>query len=274
MEWMLLFITGVIAAVFGSMLGLGGGVIVVPGLFFLQEEIPPVSGITPQTAVGTSILIMIFTGLSSTSSYIKKGTADIKSGLIFFIGSGPGALTGVALNQLVTSGPFFILFGLFMIMISFVLMIRHKVKPLKRAETGIHRTWTAADGQRTEYGFQPASAIPLSFVIGMISGLFGVGGGALMVPAMIMLFAFPAHVAVATSMFMIVLSSLIGSAAHIALGNVAWLYASALIPGAYLGGKAGAFLNQRLTSGKLIVLFRLFLLVMAGKFIWDGWMML
>ncbi|ADH98675.1 sulfite exporter TauE/SafE family protein [Salisediminibacterium selenitireducens] len=269
MEWLVLLLLGFAAATLGSLIGLGGGIIVVPGLLILQDVTGIISGITPQVAVGTSLLIMIFTGLSSTLSYVKQKSIDLKSGLVFFIGSGPGAIFGVWLNQGLVMNQFLVIFGTFMIVISIVLWLKKHVRPLS-VPVGRNLYWTDHQGVEWTYGYQPVIGIMLGFIVGSISGLFGIGGGSLMVPAMILLFAFPPHLAVATSMFMIMLSAIVGSVSHILVGNVHWLYALALIPGAWFGGKSGALLNRRLSSDRLVLLLRIFLIILAFRLLWQG----
>lgn len=270
MEWLLLVIIGLLAGTLGSLMGLGGGIIVVPALMLLNNYMDILSGITPQTAVGTSLLIMIFTGLSSTRTYIKQKKVDFKSGFIFLTGSIPGALFGVYLNKGIEVKPFLIFFGIFIIFVSFLLMVRKYLKPLRPSEKGIKRTIIAEDGSEYTYGFHPVLAWVICFIVGMTSGLFGIGGGSLMVPAMILLFGFPPHMAVATSMFMIFFSSIASSISHIYLGNVNWLYACALVPGAWFGGILGATINQRLKSETLVTILRIFLIIIGIRLIWQG----
>lgn len=270
MEWILLALLGLIAAVIGSVMGLGGGIIIVPALMVLGGFTEILSGITPQTAVGTSLLVMIFTGLSSTLAYMKRKLVDLKSGLIFFAGSGPGALFGVWMNNGINVDAFLTMFGSFIILVSFILLIRSRIKPIPLRPRGIRRTYTEPNGEVRVYGFEPSIAIMISFVVGMCSGLFGIGGGSLMVPAMIILFAFPPHMAVATSMFLVFLSAAVSSISHISLGNVDWMYAAALIPGAWFGGKLGAWINERLQSDTLVLALRIVLLIIGIRLIFEG----
>lgn len=270
MEWILLMVIGLIAGTLGSLMGLGGGIIVVPALMILSSYVGILAGITPQIAVGTSLLIMIFTGLSSTLAYLKQKTVDLKSGWLFFAGSGPGALLGVYLNNGIDVQSFLIFFGSFIIFISFVLLIRKHLKPLKLTKRGIKREYINEAGETIEYGYHPALALSIAFVVGMCSGLFGIGGGSLMVPAMLLLFGFPPHRAVATSMFLIFLSAILSSISHIALGNVNWLYALALVPGAWFGGKLGATINQHLKSDTLVNILRIFLVIIGFRLIYQG----
>lgn len=271
MEWILLVTIGLAAGTLGALIGLGGGIIIVPALLYLGQFSSVIDEVTPQIAVGTSLVIMIFTGLSSTLAYLKQKTVDYKSGLIFFIGSGPGSIVGAWINKSLHTKTFNIYFGMFIIFIALLLMVKNKIKPIKRKrERGILRTYTDQNGNTYEYGFRTIVGIAIAFVVGFTSGLFGIGGGALMVPVMILIFQFPPHVAVATSMFMIFLSSLVGSVTHISLGHVNWLYAFALIPGAWFGAKLGAYTNTKLKSNTVVVILRIVLIVLGIRLIYDG----
>lgn len=271
MEWIILIVIGLAAGTIGAVVGLGGGIIIVPALIFFSTSTALLGEITPQVAVGTSSLIMIFTGLSSTLAYLKHKTVDYKSGLIFFIGSGPGTIVGAWANQWLDIKSFNIYFGIFIIFVSIVLMVRGKLKPLSLSnEKGIKRTFTDQNGDQYNYGYSPILSVVITFFVGFISGIFGIGGGSLMVPTMILLFMFPPHVAVATSMFMVFLSSITSSATHIGLGNVDWIYATALIPGAWIGAKLGAYINTRITSNTIVLILRMLLIVIGIRLIYQG----
>jgi uncharacterized membrane protein YfcA len=270
MEWIVLILVGMAASSLGSLIGLGGGIIVVPALLFLTT-IPGFEHITPQIAVGTSLFTMIFTGLSSTLAYMKHKTVDYKSGFIFLIGSGPGSILGAWVTERMALHSFNIFFGIFILLVSAVLLLKDKLKPLPfNKDRGIVRTFTDNRGQTFEYGFHPAAGIMISFVVGFISGIFGVGGGSLMVPTMILVFFFPPHVAVATSMFMIFPTSIISSITHITLGNVNWLLALALVPGAWIGANIGVYLNTKLKSKTIVIILRAILVVVGLRLIYEG----
>lgn len=271
MEWFLLVVIGLISGTIGSLIGLGGGIIIVPALLYFSVYTNLLEGITPQIAVGTSLIIMIFTGLSSTLSYMKHKTIDFRSGLIFLLGSGPGGIVGAWANKALNMQSFNIYFGIFMIFVSVILMVKGKLKPLSaKTEKGMKRTFTDLQGRTWEYGFNPLIGIAISFFVGFCSGIFGIGGGSLMVPAMILLFLFPPHVAVATSMFMIFLSAIISSTTHVFMGNVNWLYALALIPGAWVGAKLGAYVNMKITSNAVVHILRLILILVGIRLIYQG----
>ncbi|MCL7749954.1 sulfite exporter TauE/SafE family protein [Halalkalibacter alkaliphilus] len=268
MVWVILLVVGLLGGTLGSLMGLGGGIVVVPALLMLGSL--SFLDITPQVAVGTSLLIMIFTGISATIAYIKQKKVDYKSGLLFFSASGPGAIIGTWLNRGFDTNSFQVYLGLFILFVSFILFIRKYLKPLPRSGKGIQRTYTDEEGIDYTYGYRIVPVLAISFVVGMLSGLFGIGGGSLLVPAMIVLFAFPPHLAVATSMFIILLSAVVGSVSHMIQGNVNWVYALALIPGAWIGGTLGAAINRRLSSEKLVFFLRLMLIIMAFRLIYEG----
>lgn len=271
MEWIILLIIGVVAGTIGSLVGLGGGIIVVPMLLSLGSYIAAFEDVSPQVAVGTSLLVVIFTGLSSTLTYMKYKKVDYKSGLIFFIGSGPGGIIGAYVNKLFNTTSFSIWFGLFMILVSIILMVKDKLPKMKqRAGKKVICTYMDEAEKEIFYSYHPVPGVLIAFVVGFISGLFGIGGGALMVPAMILLFLFPPHIAVATSMFIIFLSSTTSSITHIALGNINWLYAAALIPGAWFGGRFGAVINTKLKGKTVVNLLRIVLVIAGLKLIYEG----
>lgn len=103
-----------------------------------------------------------------------------------------------------------------MILISITLMLKAKAKPVNKAHKGMIRTYEDESGELYTYSYRIFTGIVIAFFVGLLGGLFGIGGGSLMVPAMMLLFLFPPKVAVATSMLIIFLSSVTGSVSHIA----------------------------------------------------------
>lgn len=271
MEFVLLFIVAVLAGVIGALVGLGGGAILIPAILMIAGGTDFLSDITPQTVVGLSAVMMVFTGLSSTISYTKTKQVDYKTGFIFFIGSIPGTMIGAWINKGLDLPTFNLYFGILLIVLGTILIIRDRLKPVKWfTENGMRREFTDNEGVTHVYGYPIWFAVGFSFIVGMVSGLFGIGGGSLIVPAMIILFLFPPHVAVATSMFLVFLTSLVNSASHIYLGNVPWLYTLPVIPAAYIGAKIGANINKRIKSEKVVFALRFVLLILGARSILDA----
>lgn len=261
MSALVLFLVGVISAIFGSIVGLGGGIVTVPVLVLLGPDLLG-TPISVQVAVGTSLAVLIFTALSATWTYRAQGKVDFRSGWLFFAASGPAAMLGAQLSAGIKQGPFQLAFGIFMFVMFALMMARERMKPLE-IDWPIKRTFQDGSGQTHHYGYSVLLALLIGCGVGIASGLFGIGGGSLFVPLMVLLFRFPPHVATASSMFVILLSAILGSLVHIWNGHVDWLLFAALAPGALLGGRAGASIAVRLTGPQLLWLLRMTLLAMA-----------
>ncbi|UHA74857.1 sulfite exporter TauE/SafE family protein [Paenibacillus sp. 481] len=264
----LLALIGLIAATFGSIVGLGGGIIIVPGLILLGPYLLGES-VTAQTAVGTSLAVLIFTALSSTLTYMKAKRVDFKSGLIFVITSGPASMLGAEMTSYFQGSSFQLVFGFFMLAMAILMIVRERLKPLN-IKWQTMRSFTDASGTQHEYGYSLIPMLLIGFAVGFVSGLFGIGGGSLFVPLMVLLFRYPAHIASATSMFVIFLSSILGTTVHAWNGSVDWLLVSILAPSAWIGGWLGAAIASRMTGKGLLLLLRLTLLVLAIRMIISG----
>src|SRR5699024_1374555 len=102
MEFILLAVTGMIAAIVGSLIGLGGGIVIVPILIFVGTELTVLDRINHQVGVGTSSLVLVFIGLSSVISYNKSKQVDWSNGKYLLFGIIPGAMLGSYTSSLFT----------------------------------------------------------------------------------------------------------------------------------------------------------------------------
>lgn len=259
---------GLGAGVIGSIAGLGGGIFFVPALLYFANWYAPGS-MSPQTAAATSLLVIGVTALSSSISYLKQKKVDVRSALLFFIGSAPGAVVGVYLNTLLPIRSFSLLFGVFQLFMFVLLMVKDKIKP-RSINWEVKRRFVDNAGVEHEYGYSKWSAITIAFFVGVTSSLFGVGGGVLMVPAMMILFRFPPHIASATSMLVIFFSAVIGSVTNVLHDHVNWLYAAMLAPGAWAGGKLGAIAASRMKGKSIVLLLRVLILGIAIQMITEA----
>ena len=138
-----LVIIALLSGIIGSLVGLGGGIILVPATLYVGLNLGMIPDITPQKVVGLSVVMMIFTGLASTLSYMKSKTVDYKSGWIFFIGSIPGTMLGAWVNKGLDLPSFNLYFGILLIILATILLVRDRLKPVewfvKRHATGVQR---------------------------------------------------------------------------------------------------------------------------------------
>lgn len=260
----LLVAIGIFSGFSGSLVGLGGGFIVVPALAFLFPEM------TPAELAGTSMTVLLFNSISSVYAYMKQKRIDYGAALRFAAFSIPGAVLGAIIAEHVGGALFFVSFGVFLMSVA-LLMLFKPGKPLRWPfKPTVRRDMLDAGGQRFAYAYHMPTGAVISLFVGVAASLFGVGGGSLMMPTMTLLLAFPAHVAVATSMLQILLSSIVSTATHALLANVEWLMVLFLAPGAMLGGQLGARLAKRTRSKMLLRVLAVLLFVVAIRLILKG----
>jgi hypothetical protein len=134
----------------------------------------------------------------------------------------------------------------------------------------VRRRLVDANGDHFVYAFHEGLGILLSFFIGFLSSALGVGGGIVHVPALIMLFHFPPHIAIGTSQFILAISAVVGTAAHALSGHVLLRVAIPLGLGGVAGAFLGAALARRAHSGWIVRLLALALVVLGTKLVWGA----
>lgn len=268
---MICLFIGLLAAFLGGLVGLGGGIVLIPALLFLHQYATDFAWATPQVIVGISLITMVFTALSSARAYARQKRIDYQTGMILFIGCIPGAVFGSWLNQFFNPDQFSLYFGLLTIIVSMLSFLRKKERSEKTAENK-NRAFRSVqiDGKKFHYHVSLLPALIIAFIVGLLSGLFGIGGGSITVPALMLVFGIPIQVAVATSMFMIVFISLISTGTHMLLGNIIWEYAYLFMIGAWIGGTIGARTNQSLKGKTLEWILRTVLIVVGARLIYNG----
>ena len=264
MEFIILILIGLAASALGALVGIGGGVIIVPLLIFFGINMGILDRITPQSAVGTSSIILIVIGLSAMISYGRSNQVDWKNGRLFLLGIMPGAFIGSYASRFFTIDSFNLYFGIFLIFLSTLLIIRDRIKPISIFQDERYMEPHVDNmGEVHHYGFPTYIAIISTFVVGFFTGLFGIGGGALMTPLMLRVFRMPATIAIGTSMMMVFFSGSAAAVGHMLQGNVDFWYALFIVPAAFIGAKLGVMANHRFNSDSLVVVLRTVLLLLG-----------
>ncbi len=256
MESMLLLLIGAFAALCGSIVGLGGGFIIVPLLALLYEM--PAAHI-----VGTSMAVLLFSAISSTWAYAKQKRIDYASGLAFSVAMIPGSILGAWTTKFMTNKAFFIAFGIFLFLMALFLLLKPNKKADRFLRPTVTRTFVDASGQEHTYSYHRGFAVSIAFVVGFLSSLFGIGGGSVMVPTMVLLLTFPAHIATATSMFSILISAIVGTASHMAFQHIVWSKVLWLAIGALVGGQVGAKIASKLPAKAILRTLSVCLMIVA-----------
>jgi len=259
-QYLWLLPLGLAIGTFGTLIGAGGGFILVPILLLIYPE--------EKTELITSIslAVVFFNALSGSVAYSRMKRIDYRSGIIFSLATIPGAILGAVSTAYVPRHAFDLLFGIIMIVAGVFLWVSaqedHAVVPSHRElhESSSSRTaWTVrelvdAAGNRYRYAYNPIIGIVLSVFVGFASSLLGIGGGFIHVPALSRLLNFPVHVATATSHFVLAVMALTGTLVHIASGAfVHGVRRTALLAvGVVIGAQFGAALSNRV-GGKIII---------------------
>ena len=240
LDHLFLFVIGIAVGMFGTIVGVGGGFIIVPLLMIVYKAPPPI-------AVGTSLCIVALNAISGSISYARQKRIDYRTGMLFALATIPGAIAGASLIDYIPISVFDVGFGIFLIVMAAYMTMRRSAE---REASGIATPFEFDPSRRIQYNLPLGMFV--SFVVGFLSSLAGIGGGVVHVPAMIYLFNFPTFVAVSTSHFILAISTSVGAASHISLGHVLWDKVPALGIGVVIGAQIGARLSHRIHT-RLIV---------------------
>lgn len=206
---------GLLAGVFGGLLGLGGAAVLIPALTYRY-------GIAQRQAHGTSLVVVIFSGIAGTITYAAKSSVDFGAALIMAGAAISTARWGAHYCHRLSEHRLRRFFGVFLIVMSLLLVTKSYLAP---------HVDPVAEWQKV------LILLSVGLVTGFISGLMGVGGGALMVPAVVLLAGMSQHIAQGCSLFAMVPTAASGSYSHWRLGNVA----KPLLPGLIAGVLAGTY---------------------------------
>lgn len=253
-EIFLAFIVSLFAGLVGSMVGVGGGIINGPYLSYLDY--------IPSQISSTSLIAVISTSLSSSAQYIRKQLVNYKIGLALAISSIPGTLIGVQLSNFMSLEQFRYYFGIILAFTAIYLILR---KNLINSRKGDHSI-TQIYGNRLKLGLLSV----LSFFAGIISSSFGIGGGIIYVPSLVILMRFSMKASTATSQFALIFTSLSGVMLFALQGWPDYQMGIILSLGSLIGGTAGSLLALRVNSSKILILFSLVLLAVSVKVFYDG----
>lgn len=255
-------VTGFVAGLMGALLGLGGGVFVVPALVLIFQ-VPTI------VAVGTSNVAVVATSTAGASSYIKERISNIRLGLVLLISTTVAAiiasLVAEYLPEQVLSG----LFAVILVYTAYTMLRSKPQKPVTNEEAAAARLtegtesldlgshyFDAATGKHVDYSPTNVRAgMGISAIAGVIAGLLGVGGGIVQVPVMNLLMRVPLKAASATSNYMIGITATSAAFVRYTHGDINLLIAVPTALTVFLGARVGAWLVPRTPNERLRVIF-------------------
>ncbi|HOP20912.1 MAG TPA: sulfite exporter TauE/SafE family protein [Amphiplicatus sp.] len=261
-----------------GMFGVGGGFLITPLLIFY--------GIPPAIAVGTQGAQLVASSVSGLTAHLKRKTVDFEMGRFLVIGGGFGSLAGVILfGYLNARGQIDLYIALaYVIFLGIVgaLMFAESARAILRDPTkrpARKRTrrgaWMAAlpyamRFRRSQLYISPIPPIVLGFLVGVLSAFMGVGGGFIMVPAMIYILHMPTNVVIGTSLFQIIFVMAITTILHaVANQTVDIVLALLLLAGGVFGAQAGAKAGVLLKAEHLRALLALIVLAVCTRLVFE-----
>ena len=254
---------GVLAGTMGSMLGLGGGVFLVPFLVLA-------AGMPIKAAVGISLITVIATSSTVSAHSAGRELINLRFGMVLEVATAAGGLAGGLTAHYLSEQSLELLFAAMAIVVAGVMLTRidrRNVIPDPAADPGRlgGRFYDADTRQTVAYRIKRLPlALSASFVAGNISSLLGVGGGIIKVPVLNALCGMPMRAAAATSAFMIGVTATAGAVIYYGQGHVAPTLAAAAVLGVLAGSRIGLRLAMRLKTRWLKVLMSGILLAVAA----------
>src|SRR6266513_2809711 len=261
-----------LAGFLGSLLGLGGGLIVIPALTLVLH-------VDIRLAIGASIVSVIATSSGAAAAYVRDRLANMRVAMFLELGTTLGAITGAYLAGIIHPRWLFVLFGL-ILAYSAVAMLRGRrgseeekqvVGPWARVLRLRSSYFDHASGEEIIY--QPVRArigLGLMYIAGTVSGLLGIGSGALKVPAMDLAMELPIKVSTATSNFMIGVTAAASAGVYFSRGQIDPFIAAPVAVGVMAGALAGSHTLGRIGSQSMRMTFVVVLLLIAAQMLFKG----
>lgn len=253
---------GALGGMMGALLGLGGGVFLVPALALVY-------GLPFRQAAGIGLMTVIATSTVVSAQRAGDGTINFRLGIILEIATTVGGLAGGLTAQALSQRTLRLTFGIVAIAIAMVMFrqLRTRLEDVRDAgDTGwLGGQWYSVEHRRTlTYRVRRLPlALAVSFVAGNVSGLLGIGGGILKVPALTTWCGVPMRVAATTSSLMIGVTAAASAPLYYAAGDIPAHYAAASVLGVMVGTRGGFWVAARLTARWLKLLLGLVLVWVA-----------
>jgi uncharacterized membrane protein YfcA len=267
----LLFLTSLFAGLLGALTGLGGGVVIVPVLALLFK-------VDIRYAIGASVVSVIATSSGAAVAYVKEGLSNIRIGMFLEVATTLGALLGAYLTARVSSHWIAIVFGV-VLLYSALASFRHRAaqptgEPPSPLATKLELTGTVPATNRCPAEPYSAHRIPLGFGImfgaGTLSGLLGIGSGAVKVLAMDQAMKLPFKVSTTTSNFMIGVTAAASAGIYLARGYIAPIIAMPVMLGVLAGSLVGTRILVRVNVPTLKIIFAVVIVILGAEMIYSG----
>ena len=228
----------------GTIIGAGGGLVFVPLFMYWFPEW------SPSMIVGTSLFSVMCNAVSGSIAYIKQKKVLISAAIVFSLATLPGAILGAQMSGWFSGKGF--------------MLCASGLIGFKNFRKGERKEESLTLDQLT---YSKPIGISISFFVGFISSIFGIGGGLIHVPALIYLMGFPTHMATATSQSILAVSTMIGVITHLLENHIVFSIAIPTSIGAIFGAQVGARIAKRLKAKSILALMSVAVFALAVRLI-------
>jgi uncharacterized membrane protein YfcA len=214
-------------------------------------------GFAPEEITAVSLSVVLANAASGSVAYARQRRIDYLAAGLFAGATVPGAVVGALATGELERGVFEAAFGALLLTIATVLLLPQPTRIVTTRPPGryVRRVLEDAESHTYAYSFDPVLGVAAGAGIGFLSSLFGVGGGIIFVPVMVLLMRFPAYIATATSTFILIFTAGAGVAVHALAGNYGdvLVESAVLVVGVLIGAQVGARLSMRLEQRQAVV---------------------
>ncbi len=259
---LLVFLAALLAGSFGALVGVGGGLVLVPVLSTFL-------GVDLHTAIGVSLLGVLAVSTTAAPSYLRRGLVDRRIGIALLVATALGGIAGGYIAGLLSD---VVLAGVFAAVLVLVAVQMFLSRGSQLAEVvdepgRLEFDWSYVEpttGEEVAYRVRNlGSGAAVSVGAGALSGLLGVGGGIVNVPTMNVLMGIPIRVATTTSTYMLAPTAAASAVLYLSRGDIQPLIAAPVVVGVMIGARLGARVSHRVPHQALTVLFVLVAAVLA-----------
>jgi uncharacterized protein len=246
---------GVFVGAIGTLMGVGGGFLMIPVFLFVYKDKDP--GVL--TAI--SLAVICANSISGSIAYARMKRIVYRAGLVFALATIPGAACGAIVINYISTRTFELIMGSVIILVG-VYLYFSVTKRLSNKRTDV----------KTMPSYNIKAGIAISVFVGFFSSILGIGGGIIHVPMMVYLLDFPVHFATATSHFILAIMTAAGTTVHIYKGDLTgqWPIILPLSAGVIIGAQIGAIVSQRFKSVWIIRLLAVALALVGLRIFYQG----
>lgn len=252
----ILALIGFVIGTIGTLIGAGGGFILVPLLILMHPAF------SPEVITAISMAVVASNSISGSVTYMSTRRVDYKAGIVFAICTIPGSILGVLTTRVIPRDVFDIIFGVVLVGLAAFLFFRGgknqlEVKaPVRKKKGWVQQHIRDKWGHEYRYAYDMGKGSILSVFVGYFSPLLGIGGGIIHVPALVEWLRFPVHIATATSHFILAIMATVSVIVHAWEGvynnSEVLTMVICLVAGVIPGAQLGAYLSRRM-KGKVII---------------------